>query len=85
MEKRVLPYKDEAAHHVHAGAEAAEEENLVGGDHPSALSLETCKVSKRYIVSVQLPGAVKLCREEMQPSDCPSYSFPIIPRSLPRT
>lgn len=33
-------YKNHTAHHVHAGAEAAEEDDLVGGDHPFATGLD---------------------------------------------
>jgi hypothetical protein len=36
---RHVTYQDQAAHHVHAGAQAAEEDDLVGGDHPPAVGL----------------------------------------------
>lgn len=32
-------YEDETTHHVHAGAEAAEQEDLVTGDHPLSAGL----------------------------------------------
>ena len=36
-----VAYKDSSAHHVHAGGDAGEEEDLVAWNHPSATSLET--------------------------------------------
>jgi hypothetical protein len=32
-------YENQAAHHVHAGAEAGEEDNFIGGNHPFAAGL----------------------------------------------
>jgi hypothetical protein len=34
-----VTYQDQAAHHVHAGTQTAEENDLVGGDHPPAVGL----------------------------------------------
>lgn len=44
-------YKNHTAHHVHAGAEAAVEKDLEGGDHPLAAGLAIVEsVTGRLIV-----------------------------------
>lgn len=64
-----MTYENETPHHVHAGAEAAEQHDLVRGDHPLAAGLSiACQHSALH--SILLP--ISLCSPPPSASSPPS-------------